>query len=200
MSNGKADLLRLPSQVMLPDERLEVFVLHNRETGETRLRTIEDFYNDIARYTLGPNVPNDVFDSFETARNLYLYSYFVYRFTVVSSLQAFTALEFALREKAILEGVPKCIGEKGKEVPITLYEGLYMAIKRGWISDEMFAKEGIKVSSRNLYCKGLMSRIPQLRNKLGHGSFILYPQPQAQQILKVVSQLINLMFTSEEPV
>lgn len=197
MANGEADLLRLPDQATLPDERSDMFVLRHRETGKIRARTLEDFHGEVAHYTLSPNVPKDVFVSFETARNLYLYSYFVYRFTVVSSLQAYTALEYALREKAILAGIPKCIGDKGKEVPITLYNSLYMAIKRGWIADTMFAKEGERVSARNLYCKGLMASIPRLRNTLGHGSFTLYPQPQALLTLKIVSEIINLLFADK---
>ncbi len=49
---------------------------------------------------LNESVPDDVRCHFETARNLALYSWFVYSFNVVGAMHAFSSLEMALRLKA----------------------------------------------------------------------------------------------------
>jgi hypothetical protein len=59
---------------------------------------IEDIYLGVERIRLNDNVPESVRSHFEIARNLILYSWFVYSFNVVAEMQAFASLEMAVRE------------------------------------------------------------------------------------------------------
>ncbi|HIC7214457.1 hypothetical protein [Burkholderia stabilis] len=54
---------------------------------------------DVASFGLRVRVPRSVRVHFETAKNLYVYAWFVYRFYPVAEQQALTSLEFALRER-----------------------------------------------------------------------------------------------------
>lgn len=88
-----ADELRTPVNVLAPDQRNFYF-------GVT---STEHLYADIAKYSLNHFVPNDIKVQFDTARNLFLHSFYVYRFYVVAQSLALTTLELAIRE---------CIGDE----------------------------------------------------------------------------------------
>lgn len=88
-----ADELRTPVNVLLPDQR-------NFHFGVT---AIEVLYAQIAQCSLNSYVPEDIRIQFDTARNLFLHSFYVYRFYVVAESQVLTTLELAIRE---------CIGDK----------------------------------------------------------------------------------------
>ncbi|MCL4471364.1 MAG: hypothetical protein ACYC05_04475 [Sulfuricella sp.] len=59
---------------------------------------LADQHTSIARFSLNPVVPEAIRVHFETAKNIYLYAWFVYRFYPIAEQQALTCLEFALRE------------------------------------------------------------------------------------------------------
>lgn len=61
--------------------------------------TQEDRYRLIQRYELHGDVPTDVRAHFDTARNLYLYAWFVVRFHLVAEQHAMASLEMALRKR-----------------------------------------------------------------------------------------------------
>jgi len=61
-------------------------------------RKIDYFHEKISNFKLIDEIPVDVRIKFETAKNLYIYSWFVYRFFNIAEQQAFTCLEFGLRE------------------------------------------------------------------------------------------------------
>jgi hypothetical protein len=91
---------------------------------------------------LDQSVPVEVGQLFETAKNLSLYSWFVYRFHQVSELIAFSALEMALRRRYSIEN-PDSLS-RGR--PPTLYGLLQHAKKEQWITNEGFTSlyEGAK--------------------------------------------------------
>lgn len=64
-------------------------------------RTVElrDHHEDISKLTLHAGVPEEIAVLFETARNLYLYAWLVYRFYPVAEQQSFACLELALRDR-----------------------------------------------------------------------------------------------------
>lgn len=64
--------------------------------------SIESLYNNIEAFSLNSLVPKDVVTQYDTARNLYLYAFHVYRFYNVAQQQVYAVLELAIRE---------CIGE-----------------------------------------------------------------------------------------
>jgi hypothetical protein len=91
--NYPADELRTPVNVLAPDTRNFNF----------SISSIDVLYQSIEHIQLNSSVPNDIRVQFDTARNLFLHSFYVYRFYVVAESQALATLEFALRD---------CIGEE----------------------------------------------------------------------------------------
>jgi hypothetical protein len=131
---NESDRLRLPDSVCDPDSRTHSIVkLEDKETGRFRRRVIEDQYEAIACFKLNETVPNDVAIHFETAKNLYLYAWFVFRFYPVSEQQALASLEFALRER-----FPELVAEQSRKPGFGLKKLLNHAIENNWIKNELF--------------------------------------------------------------
>lgn len=103
MSDGRPDelhpseSLRMVDSLCEPDPRNLSFVCFDASAGGFRSVTATDQIGDIAQFTLRDEVPEPVRVHFETAKNLYAYAWFVYRFHAVAEQQALTSLEFALR-------------------------------------------------------------------------------------------------------
>lgn len=131
------DSLRIPEQATLADARSNGFALIDA-TG-IRAVTLADRYEDIQGFELNPAVPHSIRVHFETAKNLYLYSWFVYRFFPVAEQQALTSLEFALRERL----PPPENTKKGKPKR----EGLSVRLKRARELG-LIRNEGLKIRER----------------------------------------------------
>lgn len=133
-----SDKLRSPSCVLEPDPRTHLFVRLDLKTGESHHRVIEDQYKAIACFELNTAVPIDVATHFETAKNLYLYAWFVYRFYPVAEQQALASLEFALRER-----FPDFVAAEKIKHPRGIEPGLKKlmdyAIKENFVRNEDFS-------------------------------------------------------------
>jgi hypothetical protein len=117
---NECDQIRSPDRVCDPDSRTRnLVVLEGRTTGKFRQRTIEDQYEAVAHFKLNETVPESVAIHFETAKNLYLYSWCVYRFYSVAEQQAIASLEFALRER-----FPDFVAKEKKRHPRGMEPGL----------------------------------------------------------------------------
>lgn len=119
------DPLKPIDQILEADERQRLF------NG-----SLNDNHRSLSDIALNDSVPLNVKQLFETAKNLSLYSWFVYRFHQVSEMVAFSALEMALRERYILEN-PIELSDKKRKVP-TLYGLMQHAKKEQWIKNEGF--------------------------------------------------------------
>jgi len=86
-SNG--DSLHTPDQVCLPEDRNLAFGIHD----------ISVQYDLINQYQLEGCVPEVIATQYEVARNLYLYTFHVYRFYMVAQHQALVVLEMAIKER-----------------------------------------------------------------------------------------------------
>lgn len=75
------------------------------------LAMLAEYQQEVAKFQLVDAVPYDVRVHFETAKNLYLYAWFVYRFFAVAEKHALATLEFALRWRL----VPLFPGESGAD-------------------------------------------------------------------------------------
>jgi hypothetical protein len=93
------ELLKRMADICQPDERNQNRVDIDLITGAVTPTTIESIYAVVEEIELNDGVPDEVRSHFEIARNLALYSWFVYSFNVVAGLQAFASLEMAVREK-----------------------------------------------------------------------------------------------------
>jgi hypothetical protein len=129
----ECDKLRLPGQICEPDSRTCNFVKIDRRTGRANQRVVADQYEAIACFSLNDTVPEGIAIHFETAKNLYLYAWFVFRFYPVSEQQALASLEFALRER-FSDFVKAQSGTRG----LGLKKLLTHAIEKGYIRNELF--------------------------------------------------------------
>lgn len=92
MSEKDIDRLKDLSKICEADERQQYFST-----------TLEIEHDILSQITINETAPRTAIQLFETAKNLSLYSWFVYRFHQVSELTAYSALEVALKEKYQLE-------------------------------------------------------------------------------------------------
>ena len=92
-----ADLLKQFEKINVPDER--AFCFSRYDKAGLRETTLEDHFADIARFHLSANVPREVTIQYETAKNIYLYAWYVYRFYPVAEQQALASLEMGLRQR-----------------------------------------------------------------------------------------------------
>ena len=137
---SNADGLRTPELLCEPDSRTRSFVRMDRETGATHPLSTFDQYAAVAAYTLSEAVPEDVRILFDTARNLYVYAWFVYRFYNVAEQQVLACLEMALRErlKSEMPLPEKYWSKKKQNQSPTLQPMLRYVIDRGYIKNEGF--------------------------------------------------------------
>lgn len=89
------DRLRFPDKVFEPDPRSTgVGVMGDQGV---RSKTLQDQFDDLAPITLHEGVPREVVVKFDTARNLNLFSWFVFRFHTAARTHAYECLELALK-------------------------------------------------------------------------------------------------------
>lgn len=191
-------------QIFEPDERQLPWVVRDRTSGEWRRKTLDDHHQMIAGIELMEDVPELVHNTFTTARQLLLYSWYVYPFIVVAELQAYTSLEFALRW---------CIRDVRGCARWGLARCMKHAITQGWLRDEgvregarartshtdfleaigLADKEGkLDESHPQAYIKLLSDIFPRARNELAHGSPRL--EPGGYVTLDLVARLINQLY------
>lgn len=128
------DFLRAPTDVYDADPRNKGYSVLT-ESG-SRPRGLEDHHADIAALTLHEGVPDGIRVQFETTKNLYLYSWFVYRFYPVARHHAYACLELALRER--FEPELLAAGEKKREFGPGLKRLLSYAVENGYLRNENF--------------------------------------------------------------
>lgn len=126
-----AEALRDPVSAMAPDPRTGMFA------GQVPL-SLAAHHADIARVQLSPAVPESIAIQFETARNLYLYAWHVYRFYMVAATQALTTLEFGLRER-LPSQLPEPYQRARQKQPM-LAGMLGYAIDQGLVRNEGFRR------------------------------------------------------------
>ncbi len=111
-------MFRPAADILKPDPRHESEVLHNEATGGTRAATAADWHTLIAKIELAPNVPQQIREEFDKARNAFLYSWFSYELASLAELQG---LAWTCLEK--VESFPWMKGELDDEA-----EGIYARV------------------------------------------------------------------------
>lgn len=121
----------------------------DHDTGPYGGKAFEAHYSAVAAITLHSGVSEDIVIQFETAKNIYLYAWFVYRFYPVAESQAYACLEFALRER--LEGEMIDAGWTEREFGFTLRNYLTYAAKRGYVQNGDFEvwRMGVRMRARH---------------------------------------------------
>tara|TARA_B100001105_G_C22393040_1_gene445367 strand:- start:540 stop:1340 length:801 start_codon:yes stop_codon:yes gene_type:complete len=145
------DGLRSLHQLAAPDARM--LYLAVLEGAAVRPLEQRDRYECIAELRLHDMVPAEVLVHYDTARNLYLFAWHVYRFHVVAEHQALASLEMALRFALVRRGVIDDAGAvlgpyaksgkpKGRGRPAGLTQLLTMAARIGLITNEGLTLRG----------------------------------------------------------
>lgn len=204
----ECDSFRTLEAVFTADPRSRSWSVMDPKDG-LRAMTVEDRWNNVTDVRLHDGVPTTVCIHFDTARNLMLYSWFVYRFQPVAEMHAYSSLELALKIRA---GVPV---KNRKKRPLTLGPLLARALSEGWIRDEGFRhyrraahrraeleREGAIQAGREpapsldtatqRYVRIVCKALPSLRNNLAHGSPSL--APSGLSTLGLCCDLINQLF------
>jgi hypothetical protein len=119
-----------------PDPRTNAFVRFDPQIKDSRPITLEEHHADITQFALSPAVPEKIVTHFETAKNIYLYAWFVYRFYSVADLHVKTTLEFALKERIGEGNLRQACNSVGKKTGLNGY--ILYAIKQGWVLNEGF--------------------------------------------------------------
>jgi hypothetical protein len=181
---------------------------------------LSDEHQDLASIRLNDTVPDIAAQLFETAKNVSLYSWFVYRFHPVAESVAYAALEMSLNlRKTGLRLLPPSFRSVG------LSKLLREAFDSGALSEAGFpsrpalvahaarftmiarliaeGRDGAEVpdpteedvalaSSQVSISKDLIELWPQVRNTLAHGSPRL--TPNSRQTLRLIAEAINQLF------
>ena len=189
--------LKSLNRVTEPDPRFGHFVVFDEKINRSRPLQLKDRFAVIAEIKLRPEVPVEIQIHFATAKNLLLYSWFVYRFIAVAEMHACSTVEMALK---------KITGKKNWYLKRLLEH----AVDKGWIVDEGFrryreilerrreyAKMVSKVQGeqnreskgRNEYVAILAQTIPSLRNMYAHGSDSIHPG--GYDTLEICAEIIN---------
>tara|TARA_R110000868_G_scaffold13465_1_gene62815 strand:- start:117 stop:737 length:621 start_codon:yes stop_codon:yes gene_type:complete len=206
MDSFNPEYLREIGKMNTADPRWEGFG-HLDQTGQFNPITIEEYAQPIIDLKLNSNVPEKVVIHFETAKNLALFAWNVYRFTPVAELYAFISIEFALREKT---------GDRKKP-----FSSLFkQAVTKGWLSNERFSQWKNITEQRESnyqldimiaedaefplppkpeywdYLEVLGKYITHFRNSYAHGSSSL--APFAYKALRDSAEIINQIYEYSE--
>lgn len=106
---------------------------------------IDEHYAKVANIRLTTSIPESIQVQFETAKNLYLYAWFVYRFYPVAEHHALTCLELGLRLR-FPDPLPKKYWKFDRKP--TLRPLLSFAIDTGAIKNEGFRRWHDQVNLR----------------------------------------------------
>lgn len=172
--------LKSLQEVMEPDERNTYFVVTDY-SARTRKMTLEDIYEGVSAISLSESVPEDIRTHFAQAQNLAIYSWFYYPFNVTAQFMGFVSVEFALKSR---------LGKRDSFKNL-----IQKAVKAGLIKDAGFAIAHHREDSSQSYVETLIEVMPNLRNKLAHGSNMLHNNAVAS--LRICADFINQLF---EPV
>lgn len=153
------------------------------------LPDLEKVYQLLSEETLNPEVPEDIQSQFNVARNMAVYSYFLYSLAPEVQHKTYTVIEFALRIKSEQNQM-----QKKSSKPMMLRQLLKLALKNGWINDKGF-RHVKNPSDSNEWCKEMINTIPRLRNSQAHGTHILVPD--FHHHICVCADFINQLFTPE---
>lgn len=212
---GKAELKYEPEllkpivHIQDPDPRWLDFCGVDSSGNIVRM-TLEHYAKPIEEIKLLDTVPEKVKVHFETARNLALYAWFVYRFVPVAELYACISVEFALKERT---------GKKW-----AFRKLLEHAMAQGWLKNEKFSQWQRVTKNREQryaeeiewsrhierpepespeywdYLSLLVEHIPWFRNQYAHGSSSISPWPYRtlEDCAEIINQVYETASTARE--
>ena len=129
-------------------------------SGTYALDRLAGHHRAMSSMKLGATVPAEVRIHFETAKNLFLYSWCVYRFYMVAEQYVLTTLEFALRSRLSAVGL---LRPNEDRVP-GLKHMLQVAQREGLISDSRFTprEEAARKLAHHRHSLEMIKRMEEL--------------------------------------
>jgi hypothetical protein len=180
--------LRPAEHVHEPDPRNALTAWVDRTSGVIRPVQVSDLHDAVAAFSLHPEVPEDIAQHFETVKNIYLYSWFIYRFQAIAELQGLACLEYALRVRLANEIEAGRLKEKRPG----LRRMMKYAIESRLVTNEGFARWVRAQDPEWDLLASLERALPEIRNNYAHGSYAL--MPTALGIIELVHEIISQLF------
>lgn len=188
-----AERLRPAEFLTEPDPRNALIVRIDQAAGTSRPLTAADLHEMVSGVALSAAVPENIAQHFETVKNLFLYSWFIYRFQPVAELQSLACLEFALRERFAVEIMTGVIDKRS-----AMLRGLLtFAVENGAVRNEGFSGWTQAGDPEQKFAESLAKALPQIRNNWAHGSDDLLPS--ARTVIRLVAEIINQLFPESPP-
>ena len=169
-------MLKPASKLLESDPRRASEVIVNPVTGVTRPVEATDFHGIVAGIELNAAAPTVIREQFDLARNVFVYSWFVYEMATLAEKQAYATVEMALREKA------RQSGKNGRRDLRVLIQD---AERYGWLKRTDFGD-----GERPFHP---LDAIVMLRNDLAHGSDRLMPIGSLD-MMELCAEIINRLF------
>ena len=204
--------LKQPHATFEPDPRSGSFARFH-VTG-SHPKTLADHHKDIDAIRMTSAVPGSIREEFETTRNLYLYSWYVYEFTAAAIPHALALVEKAIKEKCLRSEVkrPKHQGLRGL---------LKLSMREGWLTNadfplaleftrhEMVDPEDVESlptirpvpvykPTGTEFCERLVKTLPDVRNLSAHGEAGLGFPASALHIIEICACVANALFRNPD--
>lgn len=144
--------------------------------------SLEKFHSAISKIHLNPNAPESVQGQFNVARNMALYTYFMYSLAPEVHMKSYSVMEMALR---------KFYGDDERTNLKTLVR---KAVEAGKIQDKGFRH--VPNDPENSYSKKFVDIYPSLRNTMAHGTSMLVPQCIGH--IEKCADFVNQLFPTKE--
>ena len=174
--------LKPRDQITEADERNRFFVVEDPEFGR-RQQSLDDLYAVVSQIKLDTSVPEHIRSHFAQAQNLAVYSWFHYPFNVTAQFMGFVTVEYPLKHLYDSRSSFKVL--------------IRRAVDEGRIQDEGFAVAKTRENTEERYVETLVRVMPDLRNKLAHGSNMLHNSGLSS--LRICADFINQLFPEHTP-
>lgn len=185
--------LRPADCIYEPDPRNALTAWVDGTTGVVRPVQASDLHDAVAAFSLHSGVPEDIAQHFETVKNVYLYSWFIYRSQPVAEMQSLACLEYALRTRLAGE----IQAGKFKEMRPGLKKLIRYAIDNQLVQNEGFVRWVRAQDPEWDLLRSLEKALPGIRNDYAHGSYSL--TPTALGVIELVHEIINQLFAGYSP-
>ena len=206
-----AGVLKPLEELALPDPRIKFEPLFQYFEDGTKILEIHERLTKHS--VLHAGVPESIKSQFEIARNLMLFTYYVFEFQTQAELQAYAALEYALRER--LDRPTRMIkrGKETKNVPLMLGALLNKAIaeklihpetlpswtwaneRRKWFA-EHYSHPFVPLNGED-WLEMAVKLSTDLRNRIAHGNPHLH-LPNSFNQIELCADIINALFANSK--
>jgi len=159
------------------DER---HVLLEQITG--RVLNLEKLHAAVSEINLNSTVPEKIRGQFNVARNMAIYTYFMYSLAPEVHMKTYSVMEMALRD--FYDGDEKT----------NLKTLVRKAVESGVIQDAGFRH--VPDNQENSYSKNFVDIYPKLRNSMAHGSSML--TPDCIDNIERCADFVNQLFPTEK--